>query len=260
MSERSERARLAAAIDVIHVRFGEQALAHVDRLPEIESWPSGVPALDRLTGIGGLPRGRISMLAGRGTCGKTSLGMAALAAATRHFSATVVIDAGGSFDAWSLKVFGPDFQALTVVRPPAGDAEATGEAATALARAGAGFMLLLLPARVAAGAEPWLALLCSAAEKSSCVVVAVVEEMSKPLGHAASTTIAVERTGWLFERGELLGLCARLECVKNKLATPGRSAVLEVRYPLGPGQVTERALVEVEVGVEWDVAPAFAVV
>jgi recombination protein RecA len=260
MNEQSERARLAAAIDVIHLRFGEQALARVDRLPEIESWPSAVPALDRLTGIDGLPRGRLSVLAGRGTCGKTSLGMAVLAAATRDFSTAVVIDAGGSFDPWSLAAFGAEFQALTVVRPPAGDAVATGEAAAALARAGAGFMLLQLPARVAAGAEPWLALLCSAAEKSSCVVVAVVEETSKPLAHAASTTIAVERTGWLFERGELLGLRMRLECVKNKLATPGRSAVLEMRYPLGPGHAIERSLVEVEVGVEWEVAPAFAVV
>lgn len=260
MIERSEHARLAEAIDVIHVRFGEHALARVDRLPEVAAWASGVPALDRLTGIGGLPRGRLSVLAGRGTCGKTSLALAALAAATREFGAAVAVDAGGSFDPWSLGAFAPALDALTLVRPPSGDGEATGEAAVTLARAGAGFLLLQMPARVAAAADPWLPLLCAAAEKSSCTVVAVVEESPRPLAHAASVTFGVERTAWILERGELVGLRSRVDCVKNKLAAPGATAVVEVRYPLGPGLSPERALAEVDMGVEWGVARASAVV
>ena len=51
-------------MDVIHLRFGEHALAAVDRLPAVEGWPSGVGAVDRVTGIGGLPRGRVSLLTG----------------------------------------------------------------------------------------------------------------------------------------------------------------------------------------------------
>ncbi|TMD05431.1 MAG: hypothetical protein E6J02_11260 [Chloroflexi bacterium] len=42
---------LTRAIDVIHLRFGEQALARVDTLPAVESWPTGVEAIDRLTQV-----------------------------------------------------------------------------------------------------------------------------------------------------------------------------------------------------------------
>src|SRR5690349_24506579 len=54
------------AIEAIRVRFGSQALTRVAELPPPLPWPSGTP-LDRLTGIGGLPRGRLTLLTGTGT-------------------------------------------------------------------------------------------------------------------------------------------------------------------------------------------------
>lgn len=232
------------AIDVIQVRFGAQALGRREVLPTVEAWPSGVHPLDRLTRAGGLPRGRVSLLGGRGSCGKTSLGLALLAAATREFASTAVIDAGHSFDPWSLEAFGPDFGALVLVRPP--DAGSCGEAATTLAKAGAGFLLLLLPHRVAAAADPWLPLLCSAAEKSGCVTVAVTEAAPRALAHASSFSVEVERTGWIREHGSLIGLRARLTCVKLKLGLPGLAAEVEIRHPLGPGLASEPVLAEVD--------------
>ena len=240
----NRHARLNQAVDVIHLRFGEHALAAVDRLPAVAGWPCGVDAVDRLTGIGGLPRGRVSLLAGRGSCGKWSLGLAMLAQATRELSSAIAVDPGRGFDPWALLEFRPDLRALTVVRPPG--AEAAGEAAVGLAKAGAGFLLLSLPPRVAAAADPWLPLLAAAAERSGAVVVALVEESTRPLAHAASLGLAVERTTWKIERGELVGLRARVTCVKNKLALPGRVAELEVNYPLGPGLFPAAGLGEVE--------------
>jgi RecA/RadA recombinase len=243
MSE-SRHVRLNQAVDVIHLRFGEHALAAVDRLPETEAWASGLGAVDRLTGIGGLPRGRISVLSGRGSCGKWSLGLGMLAQATREFSSAIAIDPGRSFDPWALLEFRPDLRALTVVRPP--DPEAAGEAAVGLAKAGAGFLLLSLPPRVAAAAEPWLPLLAAAAERSNALVVVLVEEAPRPLAHASSLSLAIERTTWKVERGELVGLRARVTCVKNKLSLPGRVAEIEVNYPLGAGLFPEAGVGEVE--------------
>jgi hypothetical protein len=142
--------------------------------------------------------------------------------------------------------FQPDLGSLTVVRPPAGNPDAVGEAAVALAKAGAGFLLLSLPARVAAGAEPWLPLLAAAAERSEAIVVVLVEETPRALAHASSLSLAVERLTWKVERGELLGLRARVTCVKNKVSLPGRMAEIEVNYPLGAGLYPERGLGEVE--------------
>ena len=244
MQIESKHVRLSQAMDVIHLRFGEHALAAVDRLPPVEPWPSGVGAIDRLTGIGGLPRGRISVLSGHGSCGKTSLGLALLAQATREFGTAIAVDPGRSFDPWALLEFQPDLRALTVVRPP--DSAAVGEAAVSLAKAGAGFLLLSLPARVAAAAEPWLPLLAAAAERSGALVVALVEETPRALAHASSLSLTVERTTWKFERGELVGLRARVSCAKNKVSQPGRVAEIEINYPLGAELYPETSVGEVQ--------------
>src|SRR5579859_8070080 len=76
------RENLQHAIGAIHVRFGDQALVSGARLPAVVPWPTGLPAVDRLSGIGGLPRGRVSVLQGTLGSGKTSLALAALARAT----------------------------------------------------------------------------------------------------------------------------------------------------------------------------------
>ena len=65
---------LDAAINSIRVRFGSQALTRAAELPPPQPWPSRTP-IDRLTGIGGLPHGRLTLLSGNGTCGKVTLAL-----------------------------------------------------------------------------------------------------------------------------------------------------------------------------------------
>ena len=239
-----DRAALGNAIEAIRVRFGTQALTRAAVLPPPPAWPSGTP-LDRLTGIGGLPQGRLSLLAGSGTCGKLSLALALLGAATREFAHAIVIDPAGGFDAWSLVPFDPELRALTIVRPPSADA--AGEAASALARAGAGFILLMgeVP-------EPWLGPLESGAARSGALVVSVVESPGRAFAHASSLTLGFLRTGWLWDRGQLAGLTALARCSKNRVAAPVGEAEIEIRYRLSPSlpaparPVVERQVAEVE--------------
>src|SRR5437667_285901 len=101
---------LELAIDSIRIRFGSQALTRAAELPPPRPWPSGT-AVDRLTGIGGLPRGRLALFTGNGTCGKLSLGLSLLAGATREFAHAMVID-GGGFDPWTLTSFSPELGAM----------------------------------------------------------------------------------------------------------------------------------------------------
>jgi len=222
----SQRVDLQRAIQAVQVRFGEQALVHAGRLPAPLPWPSGVAAVDRLSGIGGLPRGRVCVLSGGPSSGKLSLGLALLAQATRDFAHAVVVDVMGGFDAWTLAALGAELEPLTVVRPPSLDAG--GEAAVALARAGAGFLLVVgnLP-------EPALAPLESAAARSGCVLAVVAEAPDRALAYASSLTFDLVRTSWIWERHELVGLRARVLCAKNKVAAPGGVIELEVGYPLG---------------------------
>jgi recombination protein RecA len=239
--------RLDHAIEAIRVRFGSQALTRAAELPPPPAWPSGTP-LDRLTGIGGLPRGRLSLLIGSGTCGKLTLALGLLAAATHEFAHAVVIDPARGFDPPGLRPFEPAKGPLTVVRPPAWDA--AGEAASALARAGAGFILLMgeVP-------EQWLGPLESAANRSGTVVVGVVDSPTRAFAHASSLSLAFRRVEWIWDRGQLIGLRTIARCSKNRVAPPLGESELEITYVPSPalreGVVWEGVLEE---SSEWSSA------
>ena len=215
---------LESAISSIRIRFGSQALTRAAELPPPRPWPSATP-LDRLTGIGGIPQGRLSLFTGSGTCGKLTLAFALLARATHEFAHALVID-GGGFDPKMLLPFSPELGALTVVSAPA--PEVAGEAATTLARAGAGFVLLMCEVP-----EHWLGPLGSGANRSGTVVVDVADAPDRALAHASSFSVAFSRTDWIWERGQLVGLRTSARCVKNRVAPPLGETELEVRYPLG---------------------------
>src|SRR2546429_8162516 len=204
--------KLELAIDSIRVRFGSQALTRAAELPPTQPWSSGTP-VDHLTGIGGLPRGRVALFTGNGTSGKLTLALALLASATRAFAHAVVID-GGGFDPWTLTSFSPEPGALTVVRAPA--PEIAGEAAATLARAGAGFLLLMseIP-------EHWLGALESGANRSGTVIVGVVDTPSRALAHASGFRLGFPGGEWVWGRGRPVGLRAVARCLKTRVGPPG---------------------------------------
>jgi len=222
--QEQQLATLNGAIDSIRVRFGSQALTKAAFLPPPQAWPSRTP-IDGLTGIGGLPRGRLTLLTGNGTCGKLTLAYALLAQASLEFAHAMVIDRS-SFDPWTLLPFYPELSALTVVRAPA--PEIAGEAAAALAKSGAGFILLMgeVP-------EPWLGPIEAGANRSGTVLVGVVDTPGRAFAHASSLSLGLARTRWIWERDQLVGLRATARCIKNRMAPPLGETGIEIRYPLG---------------------------
>ena len=80
--------------------------------PEMAS--IGIPALDALTG--GLPRGCLTEIYGPASSGRTSVMLAALAAATRRGEYCAVIDASDALDPHSLTAAGIDIERLLWVR------------------------------------------------------------------------------------------------------------------------------------------------
>ncbi len=205
-------------------------------MPPPQPWPSRTE-LDRLTGIGGLPRGRLALLTGSGTCGKLTLALGLLAAATREFAHAVVIDPRGDFDPWALLPFEPELSSLTVVRL---DPDSSGEAATALARAGAGFILLMgeIP-------EQWLGPMEAGANRSGSVIVGVVDSPGRAFAHASSLSLGFARTDWVWDRDQLVGLRTIARCLKNRVAPPLGESELAIRYPLGPQLPFVRPVIEV---------------
>ena len=82
--------------------------------PRPEMLATGISALDDLTG--GLPRGCLTEIWGAASSGKTTVLVAALAAATRRPENCVLIDASDSFDPSSAAKAGMDFRKLLWVR------------------------------------------------------------------------------------------------------------------------------------------------
>lgn len=80
--------------------------------PEMAS--SGIPALDGLTG--GLPRGCLTELCGLASSGRTTVLLAALAAATRRGEFCALIDASDALDPYSAAAAGIDLDRLLWVR------------------------------------------------------------------------------------------------------------------------------------------------
>jgi len=88
--------------------------SRLEARPAPEMVSSGIGAMDELTG--GLPRGGLSEICGSASSGRTSVLLAALAAATRRQEACTLVDASDAFDPQSAAAAGVDFERLLWVR------------------------------------------------------------------------------------------------------------------------------------------------
>jgi len=103
-------AHMARSERLVEVRPASQLAVR----PRPEMLSSGVPEVDTLTG--GIPRGGLTELWGAHSSGKTSVLLAAMAAATSREETCVLIDASDSFDPGSGQAAGVDFAKLLWVR------------------------------------------------------------------------------------------------------------------------------------------------
>ncbi len=109
----------AAAIE----RLLEESGARLSRASELPSlsdarnpFATKVPVLDRLLS-GGLPRGALTEISGRRSCGRFSIGIASLAAMTSAGEAAALVDLGGHLDPQSAEEAGVELERLLWVRP-----------------------------------------------------------------------------------------------------------------------------------------------
>src|SRR5580700_3301954 len=82
--------------------------------PAPEMVPSGIAAMDALTG--GLPRGGLTEICGPASSGRTTVLLAALAAATRRGECCAVVDASDALDPQSVAAAGVELDRLLWVR------------------------------------------------------------------------------------------------------------------------------------------------
>lgn len=112
--------RLEEVIRELERRFGPGIVYRLaqarPKIGEI-SIPTGSLALDHATGIGGVPRGRITEILGTDSSGKTSLAYSIIANAQDKGGLAVLIDVEQSADAESMELCGVNLADLIVAVP-----------------------------------------------------------------------------------------------------------------------------------------------
>src|SRR5580658_7411566 len=93
---------------------GVTPAARLDVRPALQMVPSGVREIDTLTG--GLPRGCLTEICGPASSGRTSVLLAALAAATQRQEVCALVDISDAFNPHSAAAAGVNFEKMLWVR------------------------------------------------------------------------------------------------------------------------------------------------
>lgn len=97
--------------------FGSDNVRIASETVKIDSSPSGIPSLDYALGIGGYPKGGITMIFGPESVGKSVMAYMAVAEAQKNDEYAAYVDLEGSFDPNFAKHFGVDIDRLIVTNP-----------------------------------------------------------------------------------------------------------------------------------------------
>jgi len=223
---RKLRASLESSI-ASKLTSGSELVRAVARQRREEILPTTLPSLDALLG-GGLARGKMTELAGRGT--RFSIVMATLASATSIGEAAALIDGSDGFDPQLAEAAGVDLQRLLWVRP-----HTMKETVTAAEMLGAtGFQLIVIdmgmrrpPGRRAPDAA-WVRLARVAETHGATILV------STPYALTGTTSEAMvlaqsPRARWL-GRGNaprvLAGIETQLKLEKHRRLRPGQTTTI----------------------------------
>ena len=122
LSEEKRKA-LNTAISTIEKQFGKGTIMKLDDSSkvEVDIIPTGCLTLDRATGIGGVPRGRIIEVYGPESSGKTTLTLHMIAEAQKAGGIAAFIDAEHALDPIYAEKLGVDLTQLYVSQPDNGE-------------------------------------------------------------------------------------------------------------------------------------------
>ena len=228
---------LAAALATLQRRYGPEALRR-GSLPEASGvWPTGVPSIDGMLTPGGLPCGRVTLLAGAarsGATGRLSL-LQALAATASRSRDVGYVDLAGTLDPGHLADLGAELDACLVLAPGGDDRWERGFVmARSLVGAGLPWLGVALGARQPRPAQ-WEQALVSLTEvvsrRGAVCVIAAAAPPATPLGYASSLTLTCASAGWQRTHGDVSGLRVRVITSKSKVHAAGAQTTLLLRYP-----------------------------
>ena len=238
----------------------------------IDKWPSvptGAPTLDKILGIGGLPRGRVVEIYGPESSGKSTIALTVITEAQKMGLKCAYIDAEHALDPIYMQALGVDLDKLIFSQPDYG--EQALEIVDRLVRTGEVGVVVIdsvaslipkaelegemeaaqmgLQARLMAKA---MRKLVSAASENKTLLLFINQLRNKigvmfgnpettpggmALKYAASVRIDLRKKEDLKDKsGDALGLKVKAKIIKNKMAPPLKITELDILYGKGVDQ------------------------
>ena len=244
-----KKRRLEMTVAAIRQQWGTRAIRRARQTPAtIPHISPSFASLDEALGIGGIPRGRITEIAGAPTSGMATTALKILANAQAGDGTAIYLDLDRTFDPHYAARCGLDLTRLLIVHPY-DERQALAILQDFILGGGASavvfdipYQLLARPQQLGQALATTLGRLIAPLAKTAAALIFLTalppraqssldrypDHLTIP--HYATVRLFIDKERWLYQREDIRGYQAQVHVVKNKLGPAGAHVSIAITF------------------------------